>query len=238
MSHSPFMTAALVILTAAFAIADEKKEAEPSAELVAMRRAMTEVFRVRTDPDSHPYFPKGQEHYYTYYLFAMKEPSILHDHENHSTFRFRFTWLRSFNDPIAIRVWQEAGDYMIRAVRVTMKEHYTAGAVTHDITRKLTEAEQVELLKMIDVPSILKPLNEQETAAQSGGADGARWIFEASHGGRYGLLDYWSIKDYGMKKYREFGIDTSKIRDPAPFVKLALRLLAITNLTPPENDIY
>lgn len=216
----------------------QEKATDPFASATTVKSPIEDHFAIVPDENGHAYFPKGDESYYTYYLRKLSEPSLMHDHERLTGFRFRFTWLRSFDDPIVIRVWQEGAVAYIRAVRITQHKDYTLGAVNHDKTRRLTDDEFDALRKQIDVPLMLRPLSDIEKTVQSGGADGARWIFEIGVDRKYSMIDYWSPKDYGLKQYREMQYDVSKVRDPAIFARLGLWLLDFTKLRPNEDRLY
>lgn len=211
---------------------------DPFAGGIQVKSPIADHFIVVPDEKGRAYFPKGDESYYTYYLRKLAEPSLMHDYEQSSGFRFRFTWLRSFDDPIVIRIWQDGIGIYIRSVRITQHKDYTLGAINHDKTRKLTEREFEAFRKQINVPLLLRPLSDIEKTVQSGGADGARWIFEIGIDGKYSMLDYWTPKDYGLKQYEEMGYDVSKVRDPAIFARLGLWLLDFTKLRPKEDRIY
>lgn len=197
-----------------------------------------DTFLVYPDPKGLMYFPKEQESYYTKYLAAMKEPSLMPQAQGEKAFSMRFTWLRSFHDPIAIRIWKEGEDRFIRAVRLTKQEDYSPGPASKDFTRQLTPDEWKQIAAITESPLIWTPLNHEERIAVWGGCDGARWIFERRDEGKYSLLDLWCPKDYGPKEFKEAGLDPSKLRDFKTYVRLGLLLLKISELTPKEDDIY
>ncbi len=88
--------------------AQEKKAGDPFGSDEKSAAPLIEkgpLFRVHPAPDGKAYFPKGKESYYTFYLAAMKEPSLQAAEARADDFHFRFTWLRSFDDPVSVRVW-------------------------------------------------------------------------------------------------------------------------------------
>ena len=197
-----------------------------------------DTFKVFPDSAGHAYFPKGRESYYTRYLAAMKEPSLMRNPKSADAFALRFTWLRSFHDPIAVRIWRDGAQYQIRAVRLARQQDYRPGAASKDTTRALTKEVLSEIQRLNKDRELWKPLNEQEELAMSGGLDGSRWIFERLNGQDYSMIDLWSPKDSGPKEYKKAGVDVSKVRDFKEFVRVGLYLLRITKLTPKEDDIY
>lgn len=197
-----------------------------------------DTFVVHPDPKGFVYFPKDQESFYTRYLAAMKEPSLMPQAQGEKAFSMRFIWLRSFHDPIAIRICKEGEDRYIRAVKLTKQKDYSPGPASKDFTRKLTAAEWNQIAAISELPQVWTPLNNDERIAVQGGCDGAQWIFERRDEGKYSLLDLWCPKDYGPKEFKEAGLDPSKLRDFKAYVRLGLVLLKIADLTPNEEDIY
>ncbi|MDH4477927.1 MAG: hypothetical protein QE274_15745 [Verrucomicrobiaceae bacterium] len=197
-----------------------------------------DTFKVHNDSDGRAYFQTGSESYYTRYLAAMKEPSLYDRAPGRPEFEFRFLWLRSFHDPIAVRIWGTAEGYMIRAIRMTQHKGYTLGAITVDSTRKLSDDESRVLDQLLDVPSLLTPLNETEVLIGADGVDGAQWIFETCADKKYQMIEFWSLKDYGPTRYAELGLDGSKIRDTERLLKFALHLLDLAKIKIPDDEIY
>jgi hypothetical protein len=213
---------------------------EKSVDLTkSVATEMCDGFLVYRDPQGASYFHKGSENYYTQYLSAMKEPSLLKKSEVSPDFQFRFTWLRSFHDPIAIRVWQDGNSHMIRAIRLTKQPDNSAGPFASDITRKLSSDEWVDLKKVINIDSYLLPIVEQQKLANlTKGLDGAQWIFEVCVDRKYGMIDLWSIKNESLKNYQGKGIELGKLPEPAKLVSLGQRLLKLAKIDIPEDEIY
>lgn len=197
-----------------------------------------DTFKVFADAAGRAYFPKDRESYYTRYLAAMKEPSLMPQPKSADAFALRFTWLRSFHDPIAVRIWRDGDQYRIRAVRLARQQDYRPGPPTNDATRPLTKVELAEIQRMTKANDLWKPLNEQELLATGASGDGSQWIFERLNQRDYSMLDLWSPTGYGIEEYKKHGVDVSKIRDFKAFVRLGLYLLRITKLTPNDDDIY
>lgn len=231
-----FFTAFLGFFLSAGA-ADEPKDPFSGTPTKASQ-PIDDAFKVHTDLDGRAYFKPGSESYYTKYLAAMKEPSLYERGPGRPEFEFRFLWLRSFHDPIAIRIWRTAEGFMIRAIRITQHKDYSLGATTVDSTRKLSADESRVLGQLLDVPSLLTPLNETELLSGEGGLDGARWIFETCSEKKYQMIQFWCLKDYGPTRYAELGLDRSKIRDTQRLLKIALHLLELGNIKIPDDEIY
>lgn len=196
------------------------------------------LFKVHKDPFDAAYFPPGRESFYTKYLAAMKEPSLFKRAKARPDFELRFTWLRTFHDPLAIRIWRIDDTYMIRTIRLARQNDYSPGPATLDKTRTLTPTESQALKTLIDIPSMLQPMSDQEQLATTVGADGAMWIFETWAEEKYQMIEFWCPKDYGPKEHRAMGLDTSKMRDTTGILRLASSLLKISGITIPENEVY
>jgi hypothetical protein len=105
---------------------------------------------------------------------------------------FRFLWLRSFHQPIAIRIDVNADG----TSQLTAK--MTSGAGGSDpghlvlnkafiLTKEQTDT-FLETVKQIDLWKL-------PTTQKSQGRDGAEWIIELSKDGAYHIVDRWCPKD-------------------------------------------
>ena len=202
-----------------------------------MQKEVDEAFRIRTDPNGHTYFPKDRESYYTKYLSAMKEPSLFDRGQDHPTFAFRFTWLRSFHDPIAIRIWKSKDGHMMRVVRLAYQKDHRPGRISVDNTRKLKEDEWQGIEKAMNVPSLQKPLTDAEELAAMIGNDGSMWIFETWANQKYQMIEFWCLKEYGPKHY-DFLPDPKQIRDTAALFQFSLKLIKLAELKIPAHELY
>lgn len=227
----PLVCGGLLAVGISFAqeIAPKKSEEAPKED---------DTFRVYPDSSGKPYFRKGSESYYTRYLAAMKEPSLFSRATDRPKVEFRFTWLRSFHDPIAIRIYEQGQDHMIRAIRLAHQQDYSPGRATLDVTRRLTDTEWKSIQGLLDMEFLLKAPTEAELLAGSGGMDGARWIYETCRGEQYQMLDFWALKDYGPDELKKMGLDITKIRDSKRLVKLSLQLLSVSGIKIPDEAVY
>lgn len=75
------------------------------------------LFPVVPDPSGMAYFPEGKSRWYTRYLAAMEEPSVMNDLPEGSAFVFRFTLLPTFSDNLAVRVFDRGGKIFVRSIR-------------------------------------------------------------------------------------------------------------------------
>ena len=107
----------------------------------------------------------------------------------------RFTWLRTFHQPVVVRIDETPdGRMRLTARRLTGLGGYDPGGVADRRDRDLTPAEAETLrraLARIDVFELL-PLG------CGGGVDGAEWILEARQDRRYHLARRWTPKGGGV----------------------------------------
>ncbi len=109
-------------------------------------------------------------------LRAFGEPSLYSASLNPeaSAGSLRFTWLRSFRDPIFVRI-DRAADGGVQLSAGQRAKGGRPGSQTRRVSRRLTPAEVREL----DAVLIQTALSEQPPKSCDGGTDGARWIIEA-----------------------------------------------------------
>jgi hypothetical protein len=162
--------------------------------------------------DERPrYFPKGifstsksdddfRNRRYAQQLRALKEPS-LSDASVGSESVYRFTWLRTFHHPIAVRITVHAdGTGTLTTKMANGAGGYKPGNLIANANRNLGAGEVRHVLEIVDRMAFWRmPPDEQEF----GGPDGAQWIFEGSSRGAYRVIDLWSPKEGPL---RELGL--------------------------------
>ncbi len=107
---------------------------------------------------------------------------------------YRFTWLRTFHHPIAVRVSiHPNGTATITTKMASGTGGYAPGQLIVNTSREIGAEDVRRLLDLIramdfwNMPAELPPGN-------SIGLDGAQWIFEAARNGNYHVVDRWSPK--------------------------------------------
>jgi len=202
-----------------------------------------DTFKIFPDSAGRAYFPKGRESFYTRYLRAMGEPSLMVPTKTQDSFTLRFTWLRSFHDPIAIRIWRDGDEYRIRVVRLAKQQDYSPGPITKDQTRSLRKSELSQIQDFLNISKFWQPLNDTESPLMDG-CDGAEWIFEQTEKVKYQMVDIWSPMYFEPKTrtradLEKTRIDLTKVRDFTGYSRLGLYLLKITKVLPAKKeDIY
>jgi len=145
------------------------------------------------------YFPKGRfagdyegsdefrQRWYGKHLASMNEPSLSCSRPMASEV-YRFTWLRSFHEPWAIRVERTASGALLLAVETNGKGGQGAGRPTYTVSRELGNSGWNTMAACIQAADFWRlPLKDQ-----SFGLDGAEWIFEGLRAGEYRVISRWS----------------------------------------------
>ncbi|WP_374660163.1 hypothetical protein [Phenylobacterium sp.] len=97
----------------------------------------------------------------------------------------RFTWLRSFDAPVVIRVDRLAdGEMRLTAKRLSGYGGYDPGRIEAVVERALNPVEATLLEQTLSAGRVV----ELPPRDCRGGTDGANWIFEANRGGDYSYL--------------------------------------------------
>lgn len=149
--------------------------------------------------------------WYSSHLSAMEEP-VLSD--SLPTKIYRFTWLRSFDNPIVIGL-ENRNDTISLYWKVTNGAGgYEPGEIVKNEREKLTMKEWRNITSDIDS---LDFWNLSSTDRGLIGNDGARWILEGKELGRYHMVDRWLGKEIW---------------------RVCLELLKLTNLSIKEDEIY
>ena len=183
----------------------------------AQRQAPLKPF---DQPDANPqYFPKGTfddfaSRWYAQALRAMKEPSISAGSDFGGVDVYRFLWLRTFDQPIAVRLVVKPDASGTVHLKVTSgKGGYDPGRVIVDQSVPVS-AVQVGVFR-----TLLKNC-PPPARRDAGGNDGAQWIMEVLERGHYQARERWSPEP--GDKYRE----------------VCLYLLGLTKFTVAAKDSY
>jgi hypothetical protein len=169
----------------------------------------------------------------------MKEPSLFDQGDKRPELEVRFLWLRSFHDPISVRVWTTPEGSFIRTARIKKnQEEPSLPGTLVETTRVLDAAETKSFTAALTKAPLAAPMNETEESAGAGGIDGASWIFESYMEKKYQNIGFWCLEHFGPTRYETLVEDTSKIRDTPSLLKFALTLLKISKLNIPKDDLY
>jgi hypothetical protein len=149
------------------------------------------------------YFPVGTfgargsdllvREWYSKHLVAMGELSlscgVLEDTET-----YRFLWLRTWQNPVAVRVFQRGDDFGLEAVVLDGAGGYDPGKVSRRVTRALSRDEWQMVIAEVQTIQFW----HMATTGGNIGADGAQLIVEARRDGRYHIVDRWEGTDSAL----------------------------------------
>jgi hypothetical protein len=157
------------------------------------------VFFVATTLAAQQYFPSGVltakpsdetfvVGWYTQNLAALKEPSLWElSRSDPKAEAYRFLWLRSFDNPITVRLVVTANGGRLIAKRASGKAGFQAG---HLILNRETHVSKEAAQWFLDD---LKQVDFWKVPAHDDGRrvvlDGAQWIVEGVKEGRYHIID-------------------------------------------------
>jgi|SRR5579871_581089 len=180
-------------------------------------------------PDEEPrYFPRGvfgigksdngdfRAAWYAQHLRALKEPTLLEKASANSDLVYRFTWVRSFDHPVTVRVVVHPnGTGTLTAKMANGEGGYKPGNLIANSTREIGAKEVRHLRNLVQVLDFwhMSPEPAPEFSLDGGQLvhlDGAQWILEASNGGDYHVVDRWSpskgpLREIGLYMARTLG---------------------------------
>ena len=149
-------------------------------------------------PKAVPLLNMEEAAWYSSHLKAAGEPSLIPAPESGKSTQkvYRFTWLRSFDPPIIVRIQEGAsGTLLMTASRLSGKGGYEPGTVDARVERALTASETGQFRRALAGANELK----LKAVTCDLGYDGAMWIFEAKDGGAYRYVNRWSPKSGRMR---------------------------------------
>ncbi len=124
--------------------------------------------------------------WYSKQLIALKEPIIFSDTSKKEI--YRFTWLRTFHNPIAIRIERLGNDYTLYWKLCDGAGGYAPGKLIVDKQKIVDKNIWDAFIKLLDQINYWK-LN---TFEEFMGTDGAEWILEGKSLNRYQVVERWT----------------------------------------------
>jgi hypothetical protein len=137
-------------------------------------------------PKDTAYFSAFTIKWYSEQLSAMQEPVLFSYNSTNEI--YRFTWLRTFHHPIAIRIKKNGDSYFLYWKECGGKGGYEPGELIkdgHKVISKISWYEFMDRLNRID-------FWKMNTKERSLGNDGAEWILEGKSGKNYHVTDRWT----------------------------------------------
>jgi len=124
--------------------------------------------------------------WYSKHLFAMGEPIIFLDTSQKEI--YRFTWLRTFHNPITIRIEKEGIKYMVFWKLCNGAGGYEPGKLMINKQKEIDKTIWDEFqnhINQIDFWHLLTNDNDF-------GEDGSQWILEGKNINHYHVVDRWT----------------------------------------------
>lgn len=125
--------------------------------------------------------------WYPTHLKAMREPS-LYLRLAKPIEEFRFLYLPTFHHPVSIRLTRSGQKASLRVVMLSGKGGYAPGRILIECRRELSPEERRRFEVLLSRSRFWESPNGEEPGAM----DGSVWLFEASGGYRYRLLERWT----------------------------------------------
>jgi hypothetical protein len=121
--------------------------------------------------------------WYSRQLKAMNElPLAALENEDES---YRFLWLRSFHEPIAIHVWRKGVGHFITVKRLNGRGGYAPGTFNLYWARSLSENDWDAFMMHLEHSEYWSMSTKDDRML----TDGAQWIMEGYREGRYHVVD-------------------------------------------------
>ena len=128
-----------------------------------------------------------RRNWYSRQLQALNEPSFIETLDTEKVF-IRFLWLRTFHNPVAIRIERSPQSQAILSFTMTDGAGgYDPGDISASFSRPLTLAELESIKALLTAADLCG-----ERSAPEPGMDGSQWIFERRSGNNYCVVDRWS----------------------------------------------
>lgn len=147
--------------------------------------------------------------WYSKSLFTLREPVIYNSKSNREV--YRFTWLRSFDNPISIRIEKHKEKITFFSKVANGAGGYNPGKLIIDTCFNISINDWTELNKRIDDAAFWTMSTESK---ERPGLDGAEWIIEALKDNKYHMVIRWSPFTNDQVNFRNIGeylISVSKI---------------------------
>jgi len=142
----------------------------------------------------------------------MKEPSLSGAAKYKALVAYRFLWLRTFHQPIAIRLTIRLDGTGFLSGKVTNgKRGYEPGALTLTNSVEVPKPEVQQFLDLVYKTEFWTSQTEETTP----GVDGAEWILEGAQSGNYHVVERWNPEKDDYSRACLYLLGLSKISVPA-----------------------
>ena len=143
--------------------------------------------KIFTDTSIYVGYDTFHVEWYSKHLTAMKEPLIFNKKQDKST--FRFLWLRTFHNPISIRIEKQFDSYSLTWKLCDGAGGYEPGKLVIDKT-KIIDKNTWDTFQ--DKLSKADYWNLKTNEVGILGTDGSQWILEGTDKNNYHVVDRWT----------------------------------------------
>ena len=138
--------------------------------------------------------------WYSKMLFALKEP-ILYNYQGDKEI-YRFTWLRTFHNPVSVRLEKQNNVIRLLAKICKGAGGYEPDILSFDTTILVTTNEWTNLKTKIEDTKFWQLKTEKR---EDIGSDGSEWIIEANKENKYHLVIRWLPSREREGNFRDIG---------------------------------
>jgi hypothetical protein len=147
--------------------------------------------------------------WYSKMLFALQEP-VLKNYNGDKEI-YRFTWLRTFNHPVSVRLEKQGNIVKLFSKVCDGAGGYEPGKIIFDTTIILTEKQIGTTIFKLDNANFW---TLQTEAREDNGKDGSEWIIEVFKSNKYHMVVRWTPeKGTAFRTIGEYLISISHIQN-------------------------
>ncbi|HEY2544938.1 MAG TPA: hypothetical protein VGI46_02630 [Candidatus Acidoferrum sp.] len=204
------MRSAILSLILAFFASNfsAKKQAQSEPQKGAPVQSDRQYFPVGTFDEKNQ--PSYRERWYSYYLTAMDEPSLLEAAQNRDILTYRLTLMG--NRALCVRVaLQRDGTGVLEGKLVTFR----SGSKTLYVKDLVPiSKDQVQQFLMLLQKAEFWSMKTEQERAKNGPyeMDGARWVLEGAGNGNYHVVDRWSPRGTAYEQVCNYLMELSPVK--------------------------
>lgn len=145
--------------------------------------------------------------WYSKHLRAMNEPILYKGILNKEI--YRFTWLRTFDNPVVIRIEKENDSILLFFKMTNGAGGYEPGELSKNIKKNLTLNDWWKFIRLVDSCNFWSTMPCQKFES---GLDGSQWILEGATSDYYQVVDRWTPGEGAYYDCCNFLIELSELK--------------------------
>ncbi|MFI5137918.1 MAG: hypothetical protein ACHQIM_08815 [Sphingobacteriales bacterium] len=154
----------------------------------------------------HTGFDSFTEKWYSGQLSALREPVLLTDRSEKEI--YRFTWLRTFHHPVAIRIEKNGDAYILYWKVCDGAGGYEPGKLIIDKQKEISKASWDKFMQKF----MMIGFWAMDTREKELGNDGAQWILEGKLANKYHVVEAWSPRSGNYYECCDFLIGLTDLK--------------------------